>query len=116
MGEVGCAVTAAACAVLGAGVSRSGSGWLMGVIGVSHLYIGVALGAMGGQVGSGGLSGCGAVLVVSVSRPRSNRSWAAGGCVGCRYHASSNVACTYVCEPPLGRNYFSGTELKKYRN
>ena len=22
----------------------------------------------------------------------------------------------YVCEPPLGRNYFSGTELKKYRN
>ena len=23
---------------------------------------------------------------------------------------------TYVCEPPLGRNYFSGTELKKYRN
>ena len=23
---------------------------------------------------------------------------------------------TYVCEPPLGRNYFSGTELKKYCN
>ena len=23
---------------------------------------------------------------------------------------------TYVCELPLGRNYFSGTELKKYHN
>ena len=73
----------------------------MGVIGVSHLYFGVALGAMGGQVGSGGLSGCGAVLVVSVSRPRSNRSWAAGGRVGCRYHASSNVAWWLVLTMPV---------------
>ena len=94
-------MTATACAVDGAGVSQSGSGWLMGGIGVSHLYGGVALGAMGGHVGSGKLRGSGALQVLLASRPRSNRSWAAGGLVGCRYHALSNVAWWLVLTMPV---------------
>ena len=87
MDFVGGAVMAAACTVMGVAVGQNGSGFLRGIPGVSHLSVGVVLGAMGGQDGRGACAGGGGELVLSALRPRSYRICAAGGRMGCRYQA-----------------------------
>ena len=79
MDFVGGAVMVVACAIIGVAVRQSGSGSLRGVTGVSHLSVGVVLGAMGGQDGKGACAGGGRELVLSALKPRSYRSCAAGG-------------------------------------
>ena len=92
--DVGIVVLAAVGSTNGEAVFLSGSGndWCCCV--VYHFLSRAVGGAIGGQgavmVGAGDWSGVS--CVDSASRPKSYSSCAAGGLVGWRYHASSNVA------------------------
>ena len=78
----GAVVTAEGAVVMGVAVRQSGSGYFRGIIGVSHLLVGVVLGAMGGQGAKGVCVFGGVELVSSALRPRSYRSCAVGSPLG----------------------------------